>query len=113
MNNVTIITNNVPRKLVSFYDIPESARGDFDYVKEDGYYTSRFVRFKDAWYDVFDTQGIRVRKGATFSRMGWDMVVSEDSPFVKWNAIVSESFFSGVLFRFVDDDHVVVGRYIS
>jgi hypothetical protein len=44
--------------------------------------------------------------------MGWAMVVEKDSPLASWHGIVSDSFFSGVLFKFVNDD-VVVGRYFA
>jgi hypothetical protein len=31
--------------------------------------------------------------------------------FAGWDGYISDSFFSGVLFRFADEDHVIVGRY--
>jgi hypothetical protein len=30
-----------------------------------------------------------------------------------WDSIVSETFFSGVLFRLVGDDQVIVGQYFA
>lgn len=111
MDNLTTTTNNVPRELIAFFELPAEVRKDFDYIGPDEHYSPRFVKFKGEYYDVFDTQGIRVQTPGRF--VGWDMCVDADSPLADWNAIISESFFSGVLFRFKGEDHVVVGRYVS
>ena len=110
MDKLTITTNNVPRKLLPFFELPDDVRKEFDYVSEGEYHEQRFAQFKGRYYDVFDTQGIRVQVPGR--RVGWDMCVSADSPLARWDAIISESFFSGVLFRFIDD-RVVVGSYCS
>jgi len=106
-----IISNNQKRELVSFFELPEKVQSDFDYVGDDDRYNYRFVNYKNAWYDVYDTQRISVDNNHP---IGWAMVVQKDDPLSKWDSIVSESYFSGVLFRFVDDfDSVIVGRYFS
>lgn len=108
-----VTTNNVPRPLVCFYDLPEKERRDFDYVKEEERGDNRFVRFKDAWYDVNDVQEIHCRKEHD-RPMGWALYVEPDHPFAKWNAIVSETYFSGVLIRYVmDEEAVIMGSYYS
>jgi hypothetical protein len=33
--------------------------------------------------------------------------------FKGWNGVQSDSFFSGVLFKFINDYDVIVGRYYS
>lgn len=113
MTTMEIKTDNRPRPLVSFHDLPPKVMLDFDYIDdENDMHSDRFVQYKGAWYDTLDTQAIRVSKDCP---MGWAMVVAPDHPFADWHAIVSETFFSGVLFKFVNDDydHVVVGRYYS
>jgi hypothetical protein len=105
-----IITNNHPRPLACLAELPAKVQTDFDYVVKDGDYTARFVQYKGCWYDVYDTQAIRTVPGVP---MGWAMVVAEDSPLADWDSIVSETFFSGVLFRLVGDDQVVVGQYFA
>jgi hypothetical protein len=46
--------------------------------------------------------------------MGWAMLVAKDHPFAKWSAFISDSFFSGILFKFDEDfEQVIVGRYCS
>lgn len=105
-----IITNNRPRPMVCAADLPAKVQDDFDYVKWEEGYEPRFVQYKGVWYDVYDTQTIRTASGAP---MGWGMVVEKDSPLASWHGIVSDSFFSGVLFKLCDDDTVIVGRYYS
>jgi hypothetical protein len=96
---VDIITNNKPRPLACLLDLPDNVRADFDYVAKDGDYTARFVRYLGCWYDVYDSQSIT-------RELGFDQ-------FKGWDGIVSETFFSGVLFRLVGDDEVIVGRYFA
>ncbi len=103
-----IITNNHPRPLACLAELPAKVRADFDYVGDD--FDARFVQYKGHWYDVYDTQAIRTVPGFP---MGWAMVVAEDSPLADWDSIVSETFFSGVLFRLVGDDQVIVGQYFA
>jgi hypothetical protein len=94
---VDIITNKKPRAMHAVADLPDNVRADFDYVKEDDRYSPRLVRYLGHWYDVYDSQACGV---------GFDQ-------FKGWDGIVSETFFSGVLFRFVGNDEVIVGRYFT
>ena len=94
-----IITNNHQRQMACLAELPDNVRADFDYVAKDGDYTARFVQYKGAWYDVYDSQNIT-------RELGFDQ-------FKGWDGIVSETFFSGVLFRLVGDDEVIVGRYFA
>lgn len=95
-----IITNNKPRVLEALVDLPAEAQKDFDYIKVSDEYSPRLVQYKGNWYDVYDSQSIT-------REMGFDQ-------FKGWHGIVSDSFFSGVLFRLCDyDQSVVVGAYYS
>lgn len=105
-----ITTNNIPRELVSWFDLPVSAQSDFDYISEYDKYSYRFVSYRGAWYDVYDTQLLTVNNG---SPMGWAMVVNPDDPLSKWDSIISETFFSGVIFKLSNDENVICGRYSS
>lgn len=108
-----IITNWKPRMLQCKAEMPAKAAADFDYTKDDHEY--RFVQYKGAWYDVFDTQRIDpVKPDEDCSYMGWGMRVHPGSPLAHFDAIISDSYFSGVLFRYCSDDSTVVcGRYFS
>jgi len=108
MSNLQITTNNVPRPLVPRSALPEKVRKDFDYI-ETWDETPRFVKYHGEWYDVIDTQRISTSK--LMGRVGWEMNVDTGHPFAEWDAVVSDSFFSGMLFRFTGGDTVVVGSF--
>jgi len=92
-------------------DLPVKAQSDFDYIEGDDRYMSRIVKFKGSYYDVFDTQMISV--DSVHTRIGWAMTVTEDHPFAKWDSVMSDSYFSGLLFKLTLDDRCVVGQYCS
>lgn len=92
---MTIVTNNKPRAMLYGHELPESVRACFDYLDNDEYAFHDFVEYKGRYYD-FDES----------------IVVSD--PVMKaagWHSYISDSYFSGVCFKLVDTDTVVVGRY--
>lgn len=115
MSELTITTNNKPYPLVCFHELPPTVMLDFDYIDdEDDMHTERFVKYRGHWYDTRDVQGITVSPFRD-QPIGWAMNVEPDHPFAEWNAVISDSYFSGVLFKFVgeDLDQVVCGTYFS
>ena len=98
---MNIITNNTPRPLLCLSDLPAKARADFDYLTEDEAYDCRLVQYKGVWYDVWDSMRCPGAEAPEATRHA----------FAGWDGYASDSFFSGVLFRFADDDCVIVGRY--
>jgi hypothetical protein len=99
---MNIITNNIPRQLLPLTDLPAEAQKEFDYI-ENYDLSYRFVQYKGCWYDVYDTQVLeqsRLPPGPLFKLAAGG-----------WDSIVTETFFSGVVFRLVGDDEVIVGRY--
>lgn len=109
-DEIKIVTDGKPRELKCFMDLTERERADFDYIDEDDFYSQRFVKYKGRWYDVDDTQRI-----VTWPRgVLCDFAVNPGSPFAGWSCIDSESFFSGVLFRYTKDyENVVCGSYCT
>lgn len=94
-----IVTNRIPRPLLPLTDLPEKARKDFDYI--DDSYDFRFVQYKGVWYDVYDSTRCPGAEAPEATR----------HVFAGWDGYISDSYFSGVLFKFADDDRVVVGQY--
>ena len=109
-DTIMVVTNNKPRELVAWHQLPtEQQRVDFDYVTGEDQFSTRFVQYRGSWYDTGDTEG------------------TPRSPYFQgWDLYITETFFSGVLFRFpktgevgrdgdpiYDYDSVVVGRYYS
>ena len=107
---MNITTNHCSYFLTEWHELPRLIQLDFDYVEGDDRFTPRFIRYKDVWYDTHDAQRIVIRRAGT-DRMGWAFYVDQNDPLAKWDAIISETFFSGVLFKFVEDDRVICGRY--
>lgn len=104
MDAVTIKSNGHARELRALYELPESAREQFDYVgpcdeSSDEAWSQRFFKYRGAWYDVNE-----------FER-------AHGEAFAAWDGWQAESAFSAVLIRYalewdgstVDYGAVVVG----
>lgn len=91
-----IITNNVPRDVLSFYELTEKQRAEFDYFDAEND-VGMFFRYRGEVYDLDD---------------GFDSV--KDEGLRGWDAVQPDSFFSGICIRFTEDfEQVVVGRYYT
>lgn len=103
MSELTIITNNVPRDVLDAWELSEAERAEFDYLNwdalETGEESASFFRYKGEVYDLGEF-------------MRWDGVPF--SPLAAWDGYQSDTFFSGLLVRYVEDsERVVVARYYS
>lgn len=88
-----IITNNQPRLLLYGYELTDKERQDFDYLEDIDSHS--FLKYKGAIYDVSEF-----------------MIVDND--YLKgWDGYSSDSYFSGILIKYIDSDHVIVARYCS
>ena len=94
---MNVITNNTPRHLLDWHDLTDKEKKEFDYIKDvDNEGFARFVRYKGWVYDMHDVE----------------RVSTVDSPLHEWDGFVSDSFFSGVVFKYTNDyESVVCGRY--
>ena len=104
MSDLQIITNRVPRDVVEAYELTPAERKDFDYLDwaaiERGEDSASFFRYQGEIYDLGE-----------FMTTGG---LPEFSPLRQWHGYHSDSFFSGVLVRYVDDcERVVIGRFYS
>ncbi|HEY2530254.1 MAG TPA: hypothetical protein VGJ20_20350 [Xanthobacteraceae bacterium] len=102
MGELTIKTNNVPRNLLRWYELTDKERAEFDYLDtEDKQMECEFVRYRAWVYDLGDVERI-------------DDYARHEPKFRKWHGIVSDSFFSGVVFRYTADfEQVICGTYFS
>ena len=102
-DEVRIITNNHPRETIDAYELTADERAEFDYLDwpaiENGESSPEFVRFRGELYDL----------GEFMTTHG----MPEFSPLRAWDGYMSESFFSGLVVKYVDDEAVIVGRYLS
>lgn len=97
--DLKIITNHVPRNLVYGYELTDKERAKFDYVKPDEIDSHDFFRYKGRIYDPREF-----------------MVISRHAPepMQSWDGYSSDTFFSGILIKYVNDnEQVIVGMYMS
>ena len=87
-----ITTNNVPRNLIYGYELPEYVKKDFDYLENIN--DSEFFQYRGQYYDI-----------------GEFMTCANIEQFIGWHAYSSDSFFSGILIKFVSSGSIIVGRY--
>lgn len=108
-----IITNHQSRFLLCFGELPEKIQKDFDYIDTDDMGEPRFFQYRGNWFDAHDAQSIEPDNGRKHN-MGWAMRVHPGSPLAWFDAIVSDTYFSGTLWQFTHDgNRVIVGRYYS
>lgn len=103
MTELTIVTNGVPRDVVEAWELTLDERGEFEYLDwvaiDRGEDSASFVRYKGSLLDLGEFE--RWDNPASPTREGWD-------------GVRPDSFFSGMLVRYVDGfERVVVGRYYS
>ena len=99
---LTIKTNNVPRNYSYGSDFNGKKRQEmleqFNYLAEDEFNQQSFVNYKGHWYDLSE-----------FMRVG-DSELGK----LKWQGYSSDSYFSGIVVRYVENnEQVVMGTYCS
>lgn len=104
-----IRTNGRKRPLYTVAELPHKLQADFAYISVTDS-SRRIVLYKGTLYDVLDTQRIHTAPRDT-SPFGWR--VAANSPFACWHSALSETYFSGVVFRLTDDDHCICGSFYS
>jgi hypothetical protein len=94
---ITIRTNNVPRNPIYGYELSEKERKEFDYIDAEHFDGHSFLRYKGELYDLSDFMRAR-----------------EISELSAWDGYASDSYFSGIVIKYVDNfERVIVGTYIS
>ncbi|MBK1734882.1 hypothetical protein CKO15_06170 [Halorhodospira abdelmalekii] len=97
-DQIRVITNHVPRMLVSAYELTEREWQEFsDWASEE----TDFVRYQGALYPVVEFQTTHV--------------LPEFHPAKSWDGIYPLSHFDAILIRFADEDFetVIVGKMIT
>ena len=102
MASLTIKTNNVPRDYLfgSCFQGKERTEmlNQFDYLDEEEFDSRPFVNYRGYWYDLRE------------------FLFTGDSELgkLKWQGYQSDSYFSGVVIRYVENnERIVMGTYLS
>jgi hypothetical protein len=104
MGKLTIVTNNVPRELLYWYELTGDEQNEFDWIETDEQDQYEFFRYKGWTYCLADFMRIEHHNDADFSA---------------WDSYSNDSFFSGVLIKYprddwgLDSERIIVGWYYS
>lgn len=102
-DTMIIKTNNVPRDVLYWWELTDAERAEFDYLdSETSQSAASFFRYRGAVYDIGELIRIDKTVAPHPQRQGWE----------KWDGYHSDSFFSGMLVRYVQDcERVIVATY--
>jgi len=94
-----IITNNVPRDIIHGFELSDAERAEFEYYSAEELDSASFVRYRGITYDLGEFTV-------------WDNPASPTRE--NWDGFRSDSYFSGIAVRYVDDfERVVCGLILS
>jgi hypothetical protein len=106
-----VTTNNVPREIIEAWELTATEREQFDFLDwqaiEDGRDSAQFFRYRRELYYLGDF-------------MAWSAFTVSDTPdwMTRWHAYSSDSFSTGLLLRYADNDFtgesgIVIGSYCT
>lgn len=95
-----IACNNKPRRFIYGYELSENERKEFDYLNHEELDSREFVRYKGHLYDTGEFMRV-TSTVANCHREGWE----------KFDGYFSDSFFSGVLIKYIDSDNCTMATY--
>jgi len=99
MTEITVRTNHVPRDIIDAWELSEQEREEFDYLDwpaiERGEASASFVRYRGTLYDL------------------GEFMLPETHDLQCWDGYLSETFFSAIVVKYVDDGRVIVGRVMT
>jgi len=105
-----ITTNNLPRFTIDAYELTPAERAEFDYLDWSSYGDPLQADWTPS-KSADDATFFRYR--GTLYDLGEFLACPAGMFPDGWQGYTSDSFFSGLLVRYVDDETIVVGRYSS
>lgn len=101
-SKLTIRTNHVPRDVLRWFDLSPKEQSEFDYLdSDDRRMEAEFVRYRGWVYDLHDME------------RGWGGTQMPE-PFAGWDNYLSDSYFSGILIKWLNDgEQVVCATWLS
>jgi hypothetical protein len=97
---IQVKTNNRPRDILTWHDLSAAERAEFDYLDSpDRQDEAQFIRYRGVAYDLGEFTSLRVTGTPEFQ---------------SWHGVHADSYFSGVLVRFVNQcEQVIMGTFYS
>lgn len=95
-----IVSNNKSRRLINGHELSDKERRDFDYLTPEDLDTRDFVRYKGCLYDTGE-----------FMRVTHSITNCQREAWGKFDGYFTNSFFSGVLIRYIDSDNCIMASY--
>lgn len=107
MSTLTIRTNNAPRDVLNWFALAPHEQAEFDYLEtEDAQCGASFFRYKGNVYDLGEFMRCPTSH-ASNPQM-------RDAGFHLWDGYSNDSYFSGIVVRYVQDcERVIVGQFFS
>lgn len=103
-----IKTNHKPRPIIYGFELSPAERAEFDYLDDDRLDNASFFRYKGEVYDIGEFVRIEKVRSNPFTVVPSD----DDSQLFNWHGTQSDSYFSGLVIKYCDDnDYIIVGRY--
>ena len=102
-DTMKIKTNNAPRDVLFWWDLTDAERVEFDYLDSDtAQADASFLRYRGNVYDLGEFMHISRTVAPHPQRQGWE----------DWDGYHSDSYFSGMLVRYVEDcERVIIATY--
>jgi hypothetical protein len=104
MSELKVITDNKPRDVLYWWELTDKERAEFDYLDtEERQSEASFVRYKGWVYHLGDFERLPDHAPKT----------PEYETMRKWDGYQSDSFYSGVLVKYVEDfERVIMATYL-
>ena len=102
-DKMTIKTNNQSRDILYWHDLTAAEQAEFDYLdSDDERNEASFFRYKGRVYDLGEFMVVSGLIAPHPQHPGWE----------KWDGYASDSYFSGILVRFMNNcESVIVATY--
>lgn len=102
-DKMTIKCNQVSREVLSWYDLSEKEQKEFGWLdSEENQSCASFFRYKGNVYELGEFTRIDKSAAPHPQREGWE----------RFDGYASDSYFSGILVRYVyDNERVIVATY--
>lgn len=93
--------NHIPRHVMYGFELSEKQRAEFDYLND--IESHEFVQYKGQIYDTGEFLALDRHRNQCYS----------DEIFADFDGYHADSYFSGVLIKYVEDGQVIMATYIS